>query len=42
MYVSVAVCVDGENVNGWEGCFEATEEINEKKILVGRSKMLVT
>lgn len=35
------VCMDGENLNGWEGCFKATEEINEEKILVGRYEMLV-
>jgi hypothetical protein len=30
--------VDGEDINGWEGCVLATEEINEEKILVGRSR----
>ena len=30
--------VDGLDVNGWEGCVQATGEINEKKILVGRSR----
>jgi hypothetical protein len=39
--VCECVCVDGDDVDGREGFFKATEEINEEKTLVGRSKMLV-
>lgn len=30
--------VDGADINGWDGCVRAADEINEEKMLVGRSR----